>query len=90
MQELVTREDAIATVAGLVTSGMQHKVTEVVLEYAFAEVYASNKTPTHDTQPIHLQLEPTWRIVLGTPTSQYSSAIFHVSAVTGEVVVRYD
>lgn len=90
VQELVTREDAIATVAGLVTSGMQHKVTEVVLEYAFAEVYASNETPTHDTKPIHLQLEPTWRIVLGTPTSQYSSAIFHVSAVTGEVVVRYD
>jgi len=84
VSDLLSKEDALEIVSKKMTADTKMKVSEIALEYMFCEVRNQKKDI-----PDLLIVEPSWTILLNVPTVNYNQIIFHISAVTGEVIIQY-
>lgn len=85
-KELLTMEEAAVLASEALTDGITFDISKVQLYYAFGEMYEDSG----DIVPKYLFIEPSWQFVMPANSSLYQRIIVDVSAINGDVVVRYE
>ena len=88
-EDLLTMEEAAVLASEALTDGITFKITKVQLYYAYGEMYEV-KDDARLPIPKYLFIEPTWQFVMPANSSMYKRIVVEVSAINGDVVVRYE
>lgn len=88
-EDLLTMEEAAVLASEALTDGITFKITKVQLYYAYGEMYEVEDGARLPI-PKYLFIEPTWQFVMPANSSMYNRIVVEVSAINGDVVVRYE